>query len=172
MLLIPIGALLALFTAWMLFRWMKGQDQGNETMKDIAAAVRSGAFAYLRGQSRLVAIVFIIVAVLLLILAAIDVVHLLTVPAFLIGGLWAGLAGFIGMNTATLASGRTAAAAKKSLPKGLSVAFRSGAVMGLSVVGLALFDLGMWYLILDNSRLHRRKCAARPKPWAVHRGCG
>ena len=120
-------------------------------MKEIAAHVRKGAMAYLRQQYRVVAIVFLILVLFFAFLAYGLGVQNPWVPfAFLTGGLFSGLAGFIGMRTATFASARTAHAASQSLNKGLKVAFRSGAVMGLVVVGLGLLDISVWYLILNH----------------------
>ena len=120
-------------------------------MRQIAQFVREGAMAYLKQQYKIVSIVFVVLAVLFAVLAYVFHVQNSWVPfAFLTGGFFSGLAGFIGMKTATFASGRTAAAARKSLNSGLKVAFRSGAVMGLTVVGLGLLDIALWYIILNH----------------------
>jgi K(+)-stimulated pyrophosphate-energized sodium pump len=120
-------------------------------MKDIASYVRKGAMAYLKQQYKIVFIVFIIISIFFAILAYGFGVQNKWVPfAFLTGGFFSGLAGFIGMKTATYASARTANAARKSLNSGLKLAFRSGAVMGLTVVGLGLLDISIWYIVLNN----------------------
>ncbi len=153
--LIPIWGVLAasvvaLLFAFIFYRQMMKEDEGTPTMKQIAKYVRNGAMAYLKQQYKVVAIVFAVLAIFFAILAYGFHVQNPWVPfAFLTGGLFSGLAGFIGMKTATYASGRTANAASKSLNKGLKVAFRSGAVMGLTVVGLGLLDIAVWFLILS-----------------------
>ena len=118
-------------------------------MKEIAKFVREGAMAYLKQQYKIVIIVFIVLAVLFAVLAYFGVQNSWVPFAFLTGGLFSGLAGFVGMKTATYASARTANAARRSLNSGLKVAFRSGAVMGLTVVGLGLLDIAIWWLILN-----------------------
>jgi inorganic pyrophosphatase/K(+)-stimulated pyrophosphate-energized sodium pump len=139
----------ALAFAVFFYRKMKAADPGNEEMQDIAGAVREGANAYLRQQYTVVAIVFVIIALLLGFMAFYLKVQSRWVPfAFLTGGFFSGLAGWFGMKTATWASSRTAAGAQKSLNQGLQVAFRSGAVMGLTVVGLGLLDITLWFLVL------------------------
>ncbi len=143
------GALFALFFAWRFFRWMCRQDEGDPLMIKIAQAVRDGARAYLNRQYKVVALFFIITSLLLGVVAFVFHAQSEWVPfAFITGGLFSGLAGWFGMRTATLASSRTAAAARSSLNEGLQVAFRSGAVMGLVVVGLALLDLSLWFGVL------------------------
>ena len=147
---VPCASLVALLFAFIFYRQMKKQDEGTPTMKQIAQYVREGAMAYLRQQYKVVVIVFIIMAVFFAVLAYVFKVQNPWVPfAFLTGGFFSGLAGFIGMKTATFASGRTANAARRSLNAGLKVAFRSGAVMGLTVVGLGLLDIALWYIILN-----------------------
>ena len=149
--LIPAAALIALLFAWYFFRQMKRQDEGTERMKEIARYVREGAMAYLRQQYKVVVIVFIVLALFFAWLAFGLGVQNKWVPfAFLTGGFFSGLAGFIGMKTATYASSRTACAADRSLNRGLQVAFRSGAVMGLVVVGLGLLDISLWYIVLNH----------------------
>ncbi len=149
--LVPVASLIALGFAWHFFRSMMKESEGTPRMKEIAAHVRKGAMAYLRQQYRVVAIVFLILVLFFAFLAYGLGVQNPWVPfAFLTGGLFSGLAGFIGMRTATFASARTAHAASQSLNKGLKVAFRSGAVMGLVVVGLGLLDISVWYLILNH----------------------
>ena len=148
---IPFASLLALGFAFYFFRKMRKESEGTDTMKTIARHVRKGAMAYLKQQYKIVSIVFIVLAVFFAILAYGFGVQNYWVPfAFITGGLFSGLAGFIGMKTATHASARTANAAQHSLNSGLKVAFRSGAVMGLVVVGLGLLDISLWYLLLDT----------------------
>ncbi len=148
---IPAASVLALFFAWYFFRNMMKESEGTDTMKTIAKHVRQGAMAYLRQQYKVVTIVFVVLALFFAFMAYGLGVQNPWVPfAFLSGGFFSGLAGFIGMKTATYASARTANAAQRSLNSGLRVAFRSGAVMGLVVVGLGLLDISIWYIILDN----------------------
>ena len=147
---VPCASLVDLLFAYIFYRQMKKQDEGTPTMKQIAQYVREGAMAYLKQQYKVVVIVFLIMAVFFAVLAYVFHVQNPWVPfAFLTGGFFSGLAGFIGMKTATFASGRTANAARRSLNAGLKVAFRSGAVMGLTVVGLGLLDIALWYIILN-----------------------
>ena len=147
---VPISSLLALMFAFIFYRQMKKEDEGTPTMKQIAQYVREGAMAYLKQQYKVVVIVFAILAVFFAVLAYGFGVQNPWVPfAFLTGGFFSGLAGFIGMKTATFASGRTANACRSSLNGGLKVAFRSGAVMGLTVVGLGLLDIALWWIILN-----------------------
>ena len=147
--LVPAASLVALFFAWWFFHQMMKEEEGTPTMKEIAQYVREGAMAYLKQQYKIVVIVFAVLAVLFAILAYGFGVQNPWVPfAFLTGGFFSGLAGFVGMKTATYASGRTANATMRSLNSGLKVAFRSGAVMGLTVVGLGLLDISIWWIIL------------------------
>ena len=147
---VPCASVLALLFAFIFYRQMKKQDEGTPTMRQIAQYVREGAMAYLKQQYKVVVIVFLVMAVFFAVLAYVFHVQNPWVPfAFLTGGFFSGLAGFIGMKTATFASGRTANAARRSLNAGLKVAFRSGAVMGLTVVGLGLLDIALWYIILN-----------------------
>jgi len=147
---VPVASALALFFAWHFFRTMKKESEGTDTMKRIASHVRKGAMAYIRQQYKVVAIFFIVLTVIFSILAYIFHLQNQWVPfAFLTGGFFSGLAGFIGMRTATHASARTANAAQKSLNSGLKIAFRSGAVMGLVVVGLGLLDISIWFILLN-----------------------
>ena len=147
---VPAASVLALAFAYIFFRQMMKEEEGTPTMKQIAQYVREGAMAYLRQQYKVVVVVFIILALFFALLAYVFHVQNPWVPfAFLTGGFFSGLAGFIGMKTATFASGRTANAARRSLNSGLKVAFRSGAVMGLTVVGLGLLDIAIWFLILN-----------------------
>ena len=148
--LVPCASLLALFFAWYFYREMKKTSEGTERMAYIAAAVRKGAMSYLKQQYKVVSIAFLCLVVLFAVMAYVFHVQNEWVPiAFLTGGFFSGLAGFLGMKTATAASARTANAARQSLNGGLRIAFRSGAVMGLVVVGLGLFDISFWYLLLD-----------------------
>lgn len=148
--LAPISSILALVFAYMFYRQMLGYSEGTEMMKKIALHVRKGAAAYLRQQYKVVALVFLIITVLFSILAYGLQVQNPWVPfAFLTGGFFSALAGFFGMKTATYASARAAQAASVSLNEGLKVAFRSGAVMGLVVVGLGLLDISAWFLVLN-----------------------
>jgi K(+)-stimulated pyrophosphate-energized sodium pump len=148
--LIPVASLVALGMAWYFFKSMLDSDEGTPRMKEIAKYVRDGAMAYLKQQYKVVTYVFIALAVLFAIMAYVLHVQNPWVPfAFLTGGFFSGLAGFFGMKTATYASGRTANAARKSLDAGLKIAFRSGAVMGLTVVGLGLLDIAIWFIVLN-----------------------
>ncbi|HPN21535.1 MAG TPA: sodium/proton-translocating pyrophosphatase, partial [Tenuifilaceae bacterium] len=147
---VPIASLIALGFAYYFFKQMMKEDEGTDTMKKIALYVRKGAMSYLKQQYKVVGIVFLVLLVLFAILAfGLKVQNEWTPFAFLTGGFFSGLAGFFGMKTATYASARTANAAKNSLNHGLKVAFRSGAVMGLVVVGLAVLDISLWYLVLN-----------------------
>ena len=146
----PIASLIALAVAAAFFRSMKKADPGNERMCEIAGYVRQGAMAYLFRQYRIVSLVFVLLFVVFAVLAAFGVQNPFVPVAFLTGGFFSGLCGYVGMRTATLASSRTAQACRGSLNRGLQVAFRSGAVMGLVVVGLGLLDICAWYVILDR----------------------
>ena len=149
--IVPAAAVIALAVAWAFYRSMKREDEGTPRMREIAEHVRKGAMAYLRQQYKVVLVVFLVLALFFAYLAYCAGVQNPWVPfAFLTGGFFSGLAGFFGMKTATYASARTANAARQSLDRGLKVAFRSGAVMGLVVVGLGLLDISFWYLILDR----------------------
>ncbi len=144
------ASVLALAMAYLFYRQMLKKDEGTDLMKKIAAHVRQGAMAYLKQQYKVVAIVFVILAALFGVMALCGLQNGWVWFAFLTGGFFSGLAGFFGMKTATYASARTANAARQSLNSGLQVAFRSGAVMGLVVVGLALLDISVWFLVLDH----------------------
>ncbi len=146
----PIGSLLALGFAFYFYKKMMEAPEGTEKMIEIARHVREGAYAYLFRQYSVVTLVFIILLAIFAFLAYKGVQNPFVPVAFLTGGFFSGLCGFLGMKTATNASARTAQGASKSLNSGLQVAFRSGAVMGLVVVGFGLFDISMWYLILDK----------------------
>lgn len=148
--LIPIASVVALGMAWFFFCTMMKEEEGTERMKEIAAHVRKGAMAYLKQQYKVVAIVFVILAIVFAFMAYVLKVQNPWVPfAFLTGGLFSGLAGFFGMKTATYASARTANGARTGLDKGLKIAFRSGAVMGLVVVGLGLLDIAIWFMLVQ-----------------------
>lgn len=148
--LIPIASVVALGMAWFFFRTMMKEEEGTERMKEIAAHVRKGAMAYLKQQYKVVAIVFVVLAIVFAFMAYVLKVQNPWVPfAFLTGGLFSGLAGFFGMKTATYASARTTNGARTGLDKGLKIAFRSGAVMGLVVVGLGLLDIAIWFIVLN-----------------------
>ena len=147
------ASILALAFAFIFYKQMMKEDEGTDLMKKIAAYVRKGAMAYLKQQYKVVIIVFIILAAIFGIMAYFKLQNGIVWFAFLTGGFFSGLAGFFGMKTATYASARTANAARKSLNSGLQVAFRSGAVMGLVVVGLALLDVSVWFLVLNGTGL-------------------
>jgi K(+)-stimulated pyrophosphate-energized sodium pump len=149
--IVPVASILALFFAWFFFRQVMKESEGTDLMKKIASHVRKGAMAYLKQQYKVVGIFFLVLTILFAILAYGFNLQNTWVPfAFLTGGFFSGLAGFFGMKTATYASARTANAAKESLNRGLRVAFRSGAVMGLVVVGLGLLDISLWFIILNQ----------------------
>ena len=145
----PLTAVVALLFAYGFYRKIMSLSEGTETMVEIAEAVRKGARAYLRQQYKVVSIFFVIAALFLAFLSYVLKVQSPWTPfAFLTGGFFSGLAGFIGMTTATLASARTTNQARESLDKALKVAFRSGSVMGLVVVGLGLLDIAIWFIVL------------------------
>ena len=147
---VPVASVLALGFAWYFHRQMMKQSEGTPQMIKIAAAVRKGAMSYLKQQYKIVGLVFLGLVILFSIMAyGFDVQNHWVPVAFLTGGFFSGLSGFLGMKTATYASARTANAARGSLNGGLRIAFRSGAVMGLVVVGLGLLDISFWYLLLN-----------------------
>ena len=149
--LVPFASIVALCMAWYFFSQMMKESEGTPRMAEIASHVRKGAMAYLKQQYKVVLYVFIVLAVIFAFMAYVLHVQNPWVPfAFLTGGFFSGLAGFFGMKTATYASARTANAARKSLDGGLKVAFRSGAVMGLTVVGLGLLDIAIWFVVLNG----------------------
>ncbi|PTN07596.1 sodium-translocating pyrophosphatase [Mangrovibacterium marinum] len=148
--IVPLCSLVALFFAWIFFKSMMKSSEGTPRMIEIAQYVREGAMAYLYRQYKVVGMVFIILLLILLILAYLGVQNPFVPVAFLTGGFFSGLCGYLGMKTATYASARTAHGASKSLNQGLKVAFRSGAVMGLVVVGFGLLDIAAWYLFLNK----------------------
>ena len=148
--LVPVASIVALGMAFFFFRQMMGEDEGTPRMKEIALYVRKGAMAYLWQQYKVVGVVFVVLCALFAFMAyGLNVQNPWVPFAFLTGGFFSGLAGFFGMKTATYASARTANAARKSLNAGLKVAFRSGAVMGLTVVGLGLLDIALWFAALN-----------------------
>ena len=148
--LIPAASVTALGMAWFFFRQMMKEDEGTPRMREIAEHVRRGAMAYLKQQYKVVGIGFVVLALIFAFMAyALNVQNPWVPFAFITGGLFSGLAGFFGMKTATYASARTANAARKGLNNGLRIAFRSGAVMGLVVVGLGLLDIAIWFLVLS-----------------------
>lgn len=148
--LVPVASIVALSMAWYFFNSMMKTEEGTPRMIEIAEHVRKGAMAYLKQQYKVVLIVFIVLAVIFSLMAYVLKVQNPWVPfAFLTGGFFSGLSGFFGMKTATYASGRTANGAREGLDRGLKIAFRSGAVMGLVVVGLGLLDIALWFLVLN-----------------------
>ena len=148
--LAPVAAAAALIFAFHFYKWMIAQNPGNDQMREIAGHVREGAYAYLKAQYKVVGKVFIVLFLIFAALAAFGVQNPFVPVAFLTGGFFSGLCGFLGMKTATAASSRTAQGANESLNRGLQIAFRSGAVMGLVVVGFGLLDICLWYLLLDK----------------------
>ena len=149
--LVPVASVVALGMAYYFFRTMMAADEGTPRMREIAGHVRRGAMAYLRQQYKVVCYVFVVLAAIFAFMAYVLHAQNPWVPfAFLTGGFFSGLAGFFGMKTATYASARTANAARRSLDGGLKIAFRSGAVMGLTVVGLGLLDIAIWFLVLNR----------------------
>jgi len=154
--IVPVASVLVLLFAAKFFFDMKKADEGNDRMKEIAGYVREGAMAYLKQQYKVVAIFFVIIAIAFGVMAFYGLQNHIVPVAFLTGGIFSGLAGFIGMKTATYASGRVAQACRDKedgLNKGLQLAFRSGAVLGLTVVGFGLLDISAWYLILEHTSL-------------------
>ncbi len=146
----PIASIFALLFAVYFYKKMMSANEGNDTMIEIAGHVRDGAMAYLMRQYKVVIIVFVVLLIILQLLALFGIQNPFVPIAFLTGGFFSGLCGFIGMKTATAASSRTAQGCSEGLNRGLQVAFRSGAVMGLVVVGFGLLDICLWYLILDK----------------------
>jgi len=144
----PVGSILALLFALFLVLKVRKEDEGTQRMQEIAEAVREGASAYLKRQYTVVALFFLVAFGILLVLALNKLQPIFVPFAFITGGFFSGLSGFIGMSVATRASARTANAARRSLNSALRVAFQAGAVMGMVVVGLALLDLSIWFQIL------------------------
>jgi len=147
---IPISSVIALVFAWVFFKQLMKKSEGTDRMIEIAQHVRDGAMAYLKRQYAVVAKVFLVLVILLAVLAYMGVQNPFVPIAFLTGGFFSGLCGFLGMKTATFASARTAHGASSSLNQGLQIAFRSGAVMGLVVVGFGLLDIALWYWFLNS----------------------
>jgi K(+)-stimulated pyrophosphate-energized sodium pump len=148
--LLPVAAIVALVFGWFFFKNMMKNSEGTDRMKEIAQYVREGAMAYLARQYRVVGLVFGVLLIILIVLAYMGVQNPFVPVAFLTGGFFSGLCGFLGMKTATFASARTAHGASQSLNKGLQIAFRSGAVMGLVVVGFGLLDITGWFWVLNK----------------------
>ena len=148
--LLPLAAVVALVFGWFFFKNMMKNSEGTDRMKEIAQYVRDGAMAYLKRQYRVVGMVFGVLLIILIVLAYLGVQNPFVPVAFLTGGFFSGLCGFLGMRSATFASARTAQGASESLNKGLQVAFRSGAVMGMVVVGFGLLDITGWFWILNR----------------------
>ena len=146
----PVAALLALAFAWFFYKKVMAAPEGTEKMITIAHHVREGAYAYLFSQYRVVAFVFVILFIVFVALAYFGIQNPFMPVAFLTAGFFSALCGFLGMKTSTNASARTAQGASEGLNRGLQVAFRSGAVMGLVVVGFGLLNITIWYLILDK----------------------
>ena len=146
----PVGSAIGLCFAWFFYKKMVAAPKGNTRMEEIAGYVREGAMAYLRQQYSRVGLVFVVLALIFAVLAYFGIQNPFVPVAFLTGGFFSGLCGYLGMRTATMASSRTAQGASESLNRGLQVAFRSGAVMGLVVVGFGLLDISIWYFILDR----------------------
>ncbi len=146
----PVGSLVAMLFAWIFYRQVRAANPGSTEMQTIAEHVREGAYAYLKRQYKVVGIFFVVVSAILFWMGRIGVQHPIVFAAFLTGGTFSGLCGFLGMKTATMAANRTAQAAKEGLNHGLTVAFRAGAVMGLVVVGFGLLDISMWFLALTK----------------------
>lgn len=148
--LVPTCSVIALLFAWIFYRNMMKNSEGTPRMAEIAGYVREGAMAYLRRQYKVVIKVFLVLVVLLAVLAYLGIQNPFVPVAFLTGGFFSGLCGYLGMKTATNASARTAHGATKSLNSGLKIAFRSGAVMGLVVVGFGLLDIALWFWFLET----------------------
>ncbi|MEN8229519.1 MAG: sodium-translocating pyrophosphatase, partial [Bacteroidota bacterium] len=147
---LPLTAVVALLFGWIFFKNMMKNSEGTDRMKEIAQYVREGAMAYITRQYKVVGMVFGVLLIILIVLAYLGVQNPFVPVAFLTGGFFSGLCGFLGMKTATFASARTAHGASQSLNKGLQIAFRSGAVMGLIVVGFGLLDITAWFWILNQ----------------------
>ena len=144
----PAGAIAALIFAWVFHVQVKRANPGDEKMQEIAEYVRQGAYAYLKRQYKVVAVFFLVASGILAVMGMMGVQHKIVWAAFLTGGFFSGLCGFLGMRTATLAASRTTQGAKEGLDRGLQVAFRAGSVMGLVVVGFGLLYITVWFLIL------------------------
>jgi len=146
----PLSSVAAIVFAYIFYKQVMAAPKGNETMEEIASYVREGAYAYLFRQYSVVALIFVLLSLIFGVLAYFGIQNPFVPVAFLTGGFFSGLCGFLGMKTATSASSRTAQGATISLNRALQVAFRSGSVMGLVVVGFGLLDISLWYLILDK----------------------
>lgn len=171
--IVPVASVTALLFAWIFFKGLMKKSEGTERMQEIALYVREGAMAYLSRQYKVVGIVFIFLVIFLSILAYMGVQNPFVPIAFLTGGFFSGLCGYLGMRTATYASARTAHGASKSLNQGLQIAFRSGAVMGLVVVGFALLDIAAWFLLLTKvifTPEHMEQGLRFIGLWFVHEG--
>ena len=147
---VPIASILALIFAFYFFKRMMKNPEGTDRMKEIAQYVREGAMAYLGRQYRVVTIVFLVLVALLIVLVFFGIQNPFVPIAFLTGGFFSAFCGYLGMKTATYASAKTAQGASVSLNRGLQIAFRSGAVMGLVVVGFGLLYISIWYIILTK----------------------
>jgi K(+)-stimulated pyrophosphate-energized sodium pump len=149
--IVPVASVTALLFAWIFFKSLMKKSEGTERMQEIAQYVREGAMAYIARQYKVVAVVFVFLVVFLTILAYMGVQNPFVPVAFLTGGIFSGICGYLGMRTATYASARTAHGATSSLNQALQIAFRSGAVMGLVVVGFALLDISAWFILLTKA---------------------
>ncbi len=170
----PIGSILALVFAWIFYRLTLRAPEGTDRMKEIAGYVREGAMAYLFRQYKVVSVVFLVLVAILAVLARFHIQNPFVPVAFLTGGFFSGLCGYLGMKTATHSSHRTANAARESLNSALRVAFRAGAVMGLVVVGFGLLDICLWYVILDRLVFTAENMAHGLTVWGfefVPKGC-
>ena len=146
----PIFSSTALLIAFVLYQKLLNESEGTEKMKEIAGYVKEGAMAYLAKQNRVILVVFSIVFLILVVLSYLGIQNMFVPLIFLSGGFWSGVSGYLGMKTATNASARTASACQTSLNKGLKVAFRGGAIMGLMVVGFGLLDISVWFFLLNK----------------------
>lgn len=146
--LVLAAAIIGLAFAMYKFFWVKMQDEGTKEMSNIAAKIRKGAMAYLKRQYKTVGIFFVVMIIIICVMASLGLLTWFVPFAFLSGGFFSGLSGFIGMKIATYANTRTANGARKGLNRGLKIAFSSGTVMGLTVVGLGLLDISVWFMIL------------------------
>ena len=146
--LVLAAAIIGLAFAMYKFFWVKKQDEGTKEMSNIASKIRKGAMAYLKRQYKTVGIFFVVMIIIICVMASLGLLTWFVPFAFLSGGFFSGLSGFIGMKIATYANTRTANGARKGLNRGLKIAFSSGTVMGLTVVGLGLFDISVWFMIL------------------------
>ncbi len=149
-LLAPIGSVLALLFAFIFYKGFMKNTEGEPEMVRIAQAVREGAYAYLSKQTKVVAMVIVVLVIVLIGMSLADLQATLTPVGVLVASVLSGLCGYLGMKTATNASARTCAAAKESLNGALKVAFRAGAVMGLCVTGFALLDISVWFIVLNK----------------------